>query len=77
MLEKPGILFSIMEKPHKNVSSEKQNVENLEDQNTEVPKEESKLQYTVTTGGTRLNIRKEPRVDAEFTDEEIEEMFQN
>lgn len=60
-----------------NVSSEKQNVENLEDQNTEVPKEESKLQYTVTTGGTRLNIRKEPRVDAEFTEEEIAEMFQN
>ena len=31
----------------------------------------------VNTGGIRLNIRKEPRVDAEFTDEEIEEMFQN
>ena len=48
-----------------NLLSENPDTETAENQNTEVTTEESKQQYKVTTGGTRLNIRKEPRADAE------------
>lgn len=49
-----------------NLLSENPDTETAENQNTEVTTEESKQQYKVTTGGTRLNIRKEPRADAEI-----------
>lgn len=49
-----------------NLLSENPDTETAENQNTEITTEESRQQYKVTTGGTRLNIRKEPRADAEI-----------
>lgn len=50
----------------KDLSSKEQDTETSGGQNTEVTTAESRQQYKVTTGGTRLNIRKEPRADAEI-----------
>ena len=54
-----------------NLLSENPDTETAENQNTEITTEESRQQYKVTTGGTRLNIRKEPRADAEILQQKL------